>query len=444
MKFAVSVIVITLSMYIVGYSAESCKTSPTTFATKTSYDDVGNKDINVIKPQPSCRPVQINAVHRHGHRYPSASHILGQQKLIEKLNKKAEIIKSRFNITFPLKCPFEVAQSKLLTHVGEQDTYQIGKRIKKRFPELFRKSYTPLVYKFRSTCKFRCVQTTNSLAFAYFEHAGTLGATKYQPIAIKVEDCPRDALLSPWNVCKKWIQDMAVHKHKWLKEYYKYINGEEIKKLNAKINRKLGFRHSSTNLDLDDMKVMFELCAYHINMFQGSLGNGMCSLLDKEDIRVIEYLHDLDYFYSYSAGHELNYKMYCPLVSDIYHSLQDARYNKTGAYTGVFRVAHQETLESLLTLLGVYIKHGETLKASNYEKMKNRTFRSACMAPYSGNLYFTLYKCIDGEYKVQLYVNENLVRIPCCKSATDCKFEVFLNCYKKIVHDCNFKRMCEN
>lgn len=434
----------TLLWSFIGYNAETCKPAFTTFHTKTSYDHIGNKDLHVSKPGNSCVPIQINAVHRHGHRYPSASNIRGLKVLAKKLTVKADYLKSKFNITFPLAealRDFYEAENKLLTSIGEDDSYHIAKRIKTRFPEVFHPSYSPLSYKFRSTCKSRCVRTANSLAYGFFENRGHLGKYKFQPVSIETRDCSHDVVLRPWDACEEWIDDVLTHKG--LKEYYRFIAGKEIKSVKDRINERIGLNGSQA-LSLNDIKRLFEACAYHINMYKGELNNGICKLLKKDDISVIEYLYELDYFYAYSAGHKLSYRMACPLLSDIYRTLEDARNSKNGAYAGIFRVGHQETLVPLLTLMGVYVKRGERLRASNYEDMRNRTFRSACMAPYSGNVYFTLFKCADNEFKIQMFVNEHLVRIPCCESASHCDVDVFLKCYKNSVEKCNFKKMCDD
>lgn len=149
------------------------------------------------------------------------------------LDSRADVLKTKFNITFPLSealKDFKEAQNKLLTLIGESDSYNIAKRIKTRFPEVFSKPYTPLNYQFRSTCKLRCVRKANSIAYGFFENGGHLGKDKYQPISIETKDCDYDEMLRPWDACEEWIEDILEDK-KGLREYYRFMKGPEIKAL---------------------------------------------------------------------------------------------------------------------------------------------------------------------------------------------------------------------
>lgn len=445
-RFCLVFAVIFLSS-VICIACETCNPTGTTLHTKTSYDLVGNKDLNVQKPDNSCVPIQINSVHRHGHRYPGSSGIRSLKKLAQKLATKADTLKRRFNISFPLSeafTEFAEDQSMLLTHVGEDETYNIGERIKARFPDVFSKPYSPVHYKVRSTCRLRCVRTANSLAYGFFEGTGHLGEYKHQPVAVETRDCYRDEILRPYARCDAWESQIERNRHVALKEYYYFKYGKVIKALIEKINKKIGFSHHNA-LGWTEIKRLFEACSYHINMYHGTLKSSICQLLDKDDIAAIEYNYELDFFYSFSYGHTISYQIACPLLRDIYQTVENAKNEVRGAYSGVFRVGHQETLVPLLTLMNVYVKKGEMLRASNFEEMKrNRTFHAACMASFSANVYFTLYKCAGNDYKIQMYVNEHLVKIPCCKSAVDCPVDVFLKCYKDIVQRCNFDKMCGN
>ena len=118
------------------------------FSSKTPYKIIENLDVEVEKPHPSCKAVHINMVHRHANRYPSAKDTRNIKKAEEKINEAVKTLKSNINITLPWICPFSEKQDKLLSPTGENEIYQIGRRLKLRFPTIFSHKYTPLDYNF--------------------------------------------------------------------------------------------------------------------------------------------------------------------------------------------------------------------------------------------------------------------------------------------------------
>lgn len=410
------------------------------FSTKTPYIFIGDVDEDIIKPNPSCQPIQINMLHRHGHRYPSITDIKRMDIMSKKLNTvNRDVLLDVLKIEeLPWKFPFKLAQDKLLTEIGQIELYYVGKQVKKRFPGLFNKTYSPLTYKFQSTCALRSSQSSNALAAGLFEGNGTLGKTKYQPIAITTLPCDNDPILRFIDICKKYIQK-ASNVKVWEKETYDFQHGDEVNEVLSKVTKKLTMRKSALNTE--DLKQIFLACSYELTMLHGTLSKGICSLFDKEDFVVMEYLYDLKQYYKRSAGHPLNYEIACTLLSDIYNSLKEAVDDEEDAYSGIFRSGHAETILPIVTLLGVYLDDIK-LTAENFKYMKFRKFRPACIAPFAGNLYFILYKCKDKQYKIQFYLNEKLVKLPCCEGMSDCDFEDFLKCYKDIVDECDLKKTC--
>ena len=157
----------------------------------------------------------------------------------------------------------------------------------------------------------------------------------------------------------------------------------------------------------------------------------------------------MDDYYTKSNAYKITYESSCPLLRDILKSLQakagrNVSYEK---YSALFRSGHSDTLIPFYALLGIYTNKIPLL-STNYIENKNRTFRVGCLCPFSGNLYFVLYKKDDGnnpisDYKIQLYVNERLTKIPGCKSSSDCDFSEFEKQYQSIVDNCDYKNMCD-
>ena len=127
--------------------------------------------------------------------------------------------------------------------------------------------------------------------------------------------------------------------------------------------------------------------------------------------------------------------------SDFIKTLRNFVESPKDGKIGVFRSAHAETIIPLFALLNVSLDYVQ-MTSDNFASLKTRRFRGACLSPFSGNLYFVLFQC-DDVYKIQLYINERLVKLPCCQSQVDCTFEEFLEHYKPMVDKCHFDHICK-
>jgi len=419
-------------------SEHDCWRGPT-YSTKSPYK-VTQPDERVRPRPPSgtCTPIQINMVHRHGNRYPSEKDVRNMVAMANKINKAAGKTAEGVPLKLPWSCPFTMAQNKLLSRVGESELYGIGKNIQINFPELFTEEYSPLLYKFESTCKLRCTHSSSALGAGLFEHLGSIGEYKFQPIAIQSSPCDHDNVLRFFESCQKYVTEVEENEKSSI-EMRTFEKGPEMHRVLEKINLKLGT--NDTGLTTKDLKSILIACSYDIGMFEGR--SGICSLLDEDDQTVIEYLLELKHFYKRGAGFKITYESSCPLLRDIVQTLRPAANNaSSSAYVGVFRSAHAETLIPLHALLGINLD-AEPPTAANFKEMAGRRFRAGCISPFSGNLYFVLYRCAGEDIKIQMFVNERLARIPCCESEVDCNFDVFLKCYGGIAAGCDFDPMCQ-
>ncbi|XP_065668568.1 multiple inositol polyphosphate phosphatase 1 [Hydra vulgaris] len=401
------------------------------FSSKTPYKLVGNMNLDVKYPD-GCKPVQINLVHRHGHRYPSRKNII-------EFNDMFDILKSSHQASskdFPTENPFTVDQDKLLTVVGEEEMYGIAQRIRQRFPELFTQSYSSVFHKFESSCKSRCLHSSSAFAYGLFEGTGALGECRFQPVAVRTRPCDVDMVLRFFQLCHKYVAEVEENKSA-VTEMKKFGLGDEVQLVINKMMRKLAL----PKIDIKLLKSMFLFCAYEIGIFNGSTNSGLCSLFDKDDLQILEYYLDLKHYYRRFSAFPITYKSSCPLLADIVKHMKKAYLNTTESLGGIFRSSHAETIMPFIALLGLN-KDSVELRADNFNEMKSREFRPSCISPFSGNVYFVLYDCGSKKHKIQLYMNEYLVKIPCCESKYECDFETFLKCYESIVDNCNFNEIC--
>jgi len=409
------------------------------FSTKTPYAFIQNKDVSIKKPAENCIPVHINMIHRHGHRYPSIKDMKNMMEVGNIINKVPNSV--AINLKRPWNLPYTFEQEKILTKVGEKELFEIGKRVVARFPEIFDHPYTPFNFTFQSTCKLRCTHSAISLAAGLFDGKGHLGTGNYQPINLETYPCHNDKVLRFFDHCEKYVQHIA-ESEAGKREMNVFSKSLHVANVIDKIKQKLGGNH--VELKPKHLKVLMIMCAYELGMHDGSLSSGICSLLDEEDRLVGEYLIDLKHFYVRSAGFKINYESACPLLTDIVTTMKSFVSNPSEGKIGIFRSAHAETIIPLYALLNVSLDSTQ-MTAENFKSLESRKFRGACLSPFSGNMYFVLFKCGDSNddtYKVQLYINERLVEVPWCESSIDCDLNDFFAYVESSVKNCHFDHIC--
>ncbi|XP_023245897.1 multiple inositol polyphosphate phosphatase 1-like [Copidosoma floridanum] len=293
--------------------------------TKTAYQFVYGR--SRIPPVPSCTPIQIWILARHGTRYPGREFIRRLPKL---LSLRDQIIND--NEPFGRLCGADLeflrnwrpnpnmneAMADFLTPQGEQDIRLLAKRLQSEFPELLRPA--------------------------------------------------------PQN-----------------------INQENYKLLQ------------------DSIQLMYDMCRYEKALEIDRLST-WCSVFSKDELKTLEYLEDLDYYYYSGPGREINTKLGCPLMKDLFDHFRNLeRGNFNNEPKGVFYFSHTVTLQTLLDALGTN-KDPTPLRADNYRSMYKRSFRTSTLGSFASNLIAVFYRCSDprSPNKVMFYQNEAPVPLDGC------------------------------
>ena len=394
----------------------------------------------------------INMVIRHGSRYPAKYRVQNMTRILERINSffhvnKTDNTSTTFQykgLSLPWSIPKDVTNSanKELSRLGSQEMYFIAQRMRTRFPELFKHGYSNTNYGFIATDKLRSSQSAVAFAQGIFEGLGPVGPAKYQPIAVKFSGAAnKDRVLRIYEACPKWKKVIGKGKS----EYAKFVRGPHVRNVTENIYSRLNLKNK-TKLTPQNIVEMFLSCAFGTQTDSNDVS--WCSLFEDDDLKVMEYLNDLKLYWSYSYGRDINYRMACLLYGEITNSFQ--QYIKTGKAHGVFQFAHTGTVLPLLTLLGLY-KDTEPLRADNFEKQSNRTFRPSNIVPMSANVAFVLYgrtrKDVDKSRRssgmiIQLLVNEVAVEIPACRGQKFCSVKKFLDHYAHVKAACDINKIC--
>ena len=131
---------------------------------------------------------------------------------------------------------------------------------------------------------------------------------------IKFEDpiTPHDPLIRFYKTCPKWIYEVKKSPAS-LYEQKKFETSDMFNsKLVARLSSRLGFLQ---NLTLAEIDTIFVSCIFS-QAWQPKRGSAVCQILDDEEIEILEYREDLEYFWQDGYGFDVNSQPGCVLMKD--------------------------------------------------------------------------------------------------------------------------------
>lgn len=141
-------------------------------------------------------------------------------------------------------------------------------------------------------------------------------------------------------------------------------------------------------------------------------------MINFQQANILEYFEDMKYYYQSGPGGKYNKNIHCYTVSDMINHMKSNDGPKVVAY-----FSHASAIQLFLTSLGLF-SDTEALRADNYEKMKERKWRTSLISPFAANAAIVKYKCdknssIETEDKIKLYLNERAIELDQCDSPSD-------------------------
>ena len=162
---------------------------------------------------------------------------------------------------------------------------------------------------------------------------------------------------------------------------------------------------------------MYTACSFE-NAWYTDKRSPWCAAFTKEEEKIFEYEEDLYCYYHSSYGEILSSAVGCPPLQDMFnhftwvslhlvnvkqinhvcHRLWRYFRNLENGHSdeepqGIFYFAHSTTLQLFLTTMEI-AKDSVPLKASNYESMRNRKWRTSHLTPFAANLAAIFYKYV--------------------------------------------------
>lgn len=322
---------------------------------------------------------KVWSIIRHGTRLPGKKIISRYNGLTElrddiiKSSRLNEEEKSAFREWTPMNINLE--HQKFLTKQGEIELHRLGMRFRDRFPTFFDDASSQFRFKHTPT------QRTELSAKRFIGGLFPNSSNRHQSKQVERDD----PVLRPYKGCPLWNKNVKKNPDA-LKEKKAFLSGEIVENLVNEFREVTQINH----LKFRDIELIYTICGFE-TAWQHKLFNNQslwCTLFKNEhQIKIMEFLEDLEYYWIDGPGFEVTRKVACKTVEDILHNFDDASSLNTKKLT--FYFTHSGTILKLLTFLNMYRDDFE-LTADKFHH--ERQWRTSFIDTFSTNLVFILYE----------------------------------------------------
>ncbi|KAI3960751.1 hypothetical protein MKW92_017362 [Papaver armeniacum] len=443
MSMAKSLVLILIVFFLSISSSSSSTANQQSFdvrqhlSTVTSYGavkDVADNSFVASKIPDECTPIHINLVARHGTRSPTKKRIKELDRLATRLEALvSETGNSTGNVPGWLsgwKSPWKgKKKGGELVIKGEEELYQLGVRMRERFPDLFAEEYHPDIYTMKSSQIPRASASAVAFGMGLFNGKGTLGTGKHRAFAVTSESRASDLMLRFHDICQSY-------------KNYRKSQEPSVGKLKEPILDEVAsamVKRYPMNFARQDVASLWFLCKQEASLLD--ITDQACGLFTPSEVSLLEWADDLEAYILKGYGKSINYRMGVPLLQDVVQSMEEAIIAKEenhppGTYEKArLRFAHAETVVPFSCLLGLFRESDEYKRIQREKALElppkppqKRSWRCSTVAPFAGNNMLTLYSCPSNKkskYFVQVMHNEVPVPLPGCDNSDFCPFEDF-------------------
>lgn len=184
------------------------------------------------------------------------------------------------------------------------------------------------------------------------------------------------SLIRPYDDCENWKKKASKTESKSFK------NSIHYQKVSQEISMRLGFEEA---LDPDVIENIWDMCRYdqawHIDRL-----SPWCVAITPNQLDVLEYAEDLNYYYKAGYGSEMNSNMMCSAMRDMLDFIQRNDTRNVFAYH-----SHASAIQLLLVALG-FAKDSNPLTADNFDQMMERKWKMSEWSAFASNLAVVTYK----------------------------------------------------
>ena len=399
---------------------------------KSSYFINANLDDEEISVA-GCEPLMLWYLGRHGARKPSDREIedylvraplLQERIVLAGLSGLGDLCLEDINNLAEYSFDLTVEDHKVLMESGKREQEGLGARWRARLPTLIN---DPELMQTRATYK----QRTYASAEAFLR--GAYGDNVTYPHVIV-----NDILLRFYDFCPAYNEGVNNNNYTF-EEEWKFMEQPAYQDMVLDVSMRVG-----TVLTIADVRMAWNLCRYELAEFPDTSKHvsAWCAIFSEENFRVLQYTDDLVFYYKDGYGHDVNWKMTKPLITEM-----EMRFNGMVAGTNDKKVfiyiSHSEATDTVLPVLGLY-NDSRPLLASDWPS-EDHLWKTSDVISFSHNTALLGLHCPEEEepHHVMAFHMERPVVMPACGDLL-CPLSTFMSEVLQPVLDVDLEEVCNH
>lgn len=389
----------------------------------------------------SYKPIMMYQFVRHAIRYPKSGLIKQMEDelkpLIEEWKSSGRANDPKFKDLLEWEPRFSVDESAHTAPAGQVEQNDLFSRFKNMYPDFYKTSTANIEVAF--TKAKRTAQSS-------FEIISLIEGSKVdQSELIRFTKESKKSLENIGRQKVNLESDKSIGVYLWpelqMLKLCKIIHGSKFPKqvplgelarrfdYTKRIFERLEIPIDSYTIDKRKslIKTMYDACRYELFGFGSSV---WCTVFDNEDLKILDYLEDVEVLLEDCYGPESRPEMACPVIKDLLEKLESSMKEESndGLLKTYIFFSHSDSLKKLLAYLGVGrysngFRRQEVEEFSKTGKVPQHGWVSSLIAPFSGNMTFILYKKENSnaptDYEILTILNETPVRVNGCNGICD-------------------------
>lgn len=428
-----------------------------------------------IREGSTCKPVRLHYFSRHAARYPSGSEMNKMKQLVEEVQSKIILPSARHqtpnsdaNSSNATECSdflayykrwvpqWSAVQDNMIMQSGYQETDLIAKRLQSIYPEFFDAKTSDI--KVKTTNKVRTAHT--ALVFMKnFKNYNPPGGCKVDDYHTNSSD-PAKAKEVLDDQCYSRLTKATVNEdiafHETCDNLVSYNKTIDIQLTSDKRVESI-IKSVSANLKLSDplsatqVESLYKVCKYESALLGSSK---WCELFREGDLRMYEFLADVDDYLNQAVFEERYRDSTCPAFHDMLVEYSNMVRDQNLKPQANYHFTHAEVIQRMFAVSTIE-QIGNT-KLSEIRSLLDKgevddnslRWRSSFYSPFSANLMFAVYECQgtnnSHDFKLVSALNERPFHLDHCNK-TICPLRPFVESFDGILQyrtTCNMPKVC--
>jgi len=368
-----------------------------------------------------CTINQVNLLHRHGARFPTAKNGAKLNTTVSQFSKATSF--SNPNMTFLGNYTYTLGAENLVPF-GAQEAFDSGTIFFGRYNFLLSStaSGTPFV---RASSAQRVVDTATNFSSGFLTAAAPLGIHFTLPSPLVISESGNDTLVD--GTCPD-AGGSGNEQEKWVDVYTPDI----ADRLNDGVK---GVKVSN-----DDVQNLMEMCAFETIVQDGSGVSQFCALFEEDEWVGFEYSSDVDKYYDTGYGQKLGPVQGVGWTNELLARLTNQPLNDSTQsnhslpfplnHTMYLDFSHDNELIAIYSVIGLFPQSKDLSETSMPKDPSTETWVASRLVPFAARMVVERLQCGgSSDQMVRILVNDQVQPMEFCDGVNEqglCSLENFV------------------